>query len=514
MRVAAYCRVSTEKNEQLDSLEKQKEFFEAFAENNSYELYKLYADEGISGKQSKNRKQFQAMMMDARKRRFEKVIVKDVSRFARNTVDLLNYVRELKALGIEIEFVNNGKVLQGDSEFILTIYGAIAQEESANMSKRVKFGKSITAEKGRVPNIVFGYDKIPGEKYVLKINEKEAEIIRDIFDKYVRLKWGMRAIATYLNELGIRTKRNATLWSQNPIGGILKNALYTGRIINKKSEITDFITGTRRKKPEEEWCIAVREEMRIIDDETFNEAQKIIKSREGCFTKQSRDSQRHVFSKLIYCEHCGYSYLRQRRIYVKDGPEHVFWVCSGKHTMSKQFCNNVTTVNEADLEKAIKEYFKKLVDNKEELKNRVEKVYNKLKVKNDKFRQEERDLGAILIKLEQKKKKYLELYTDSIICKDELLKYTKPIDKEIEDIKREIKYITNDITEVDVLQKDVKKFIKNIEDLLESDVLTNEVLKRVIDKIVVDTNGNITVKLKVFTENVLDEDYQLGNVFP
>ena len=92
MRVAAYCRVSTEKNEQLDSLEKQKEFFEAFAENNSYELYKLYADEGISGKQSKNRKQFQAMMMDARKRRFEKVIVKDVSRFARNTVDLLNYV--------------------------------------------------------------------------------------------------------------------------------------------------------------------------------------------------------------------------------------------------------------------------------------------------------------------------------------------------------------------------------------------------------------------------------------
>ena len=187
MRVAAYCRVSTEKNEQLDSLEKQKEFFEAFAENNSYELYKLYADEGISGKQSKNRKQFQAMMMDARKRRFEKVIVKDVSRFARNTVDLLNYVRELKALGIEIEFVNNGKVLQGDSEFILTIYGAIAQEESANMSKRVKFGKSITAEKGRVPNIVFGYDKIPGEKYVLKINEKEAEIIRDIFDKYVRL---------------------------------------------------------------------------------------------------------------------------------------------------------------------------------------------------------------------------------------------------------------------------------------------------------------------------------------
>ena len=185
MKIAAYCRVSTEKEAQIDSLEKQIEFFNEFTQKNGYELYKLYADEGISGKQIKNRKQFQQMMKDAKAKKFERVVVKDVSRFARNTVDLLQSIRELKSYGIQVDFLNNGEVMEGGSEFILTILGAMAQQESANMSKRVKFGKDITAKKGRVPNLVFGYDKIPGEKYTLKINEEEAKIVKEIFESYV-----------------------------------------------------------------------------------------------------------------------------------------------------------------------------------------------------------------------------------------------------------------------------------------------------------------------------------------
>ena len=176
MKIAAYCRVSTEKEAQIDSLEKQIEFFNEFTKKNGYELYKLYADEGISGKQIKHRKQFQQMMIDAKAKKFDKVVVKDVSRFARNTVDLLQSVRELKSYGVQVDFLNNGEVMEGGSEFILTILGAMAQQESANMSKRVKFGKDITAKKGRVPNLVFGYDKIPDERYTLKINEEEAKI--------------------------------------------------------------------------------------------------------------------------------------------------------------------------------------------------------------------------------------------------------------------------------------------------------------------------------------------------
>lgn len=514
MRIAAYCRVSTEKEEQLDSLNKQKEFFEDFARANNYEMYNLYADEGISGKQVKNRKQFLLMMADAKKKKFDKVVVKDVSRFARNTVDLLNNVRELKSLGIPVEFINNGKVLQGDSEFILTIYGAIAQEESANMSKRVKFGKSITAEKGRVPNIVFGYDKMPKEKYILKINEKEAEIVEDIFDKYVNEKWGMKRIAMYLNEMGVRTKRDASLWCQAAVKRIVTNAIYTGRIINKKSEILDFITGQRRKIEKDDWITVQREEMRIIDDELFERAQKIVESRKDCFSSSKRESTKHLFSKLIYCEHCGYSFLRQKRIYTENGPEHIWWTCSGKHTMGKKFCVNPTTIKELELEKAIQEYFEKLIHNKEALKKRVENLYTKIKKQDSSKKKDGEQIQKLIEKLEQKKKKYLEMYADEIISKEELKRYTKPIDDEIIRERKNLEYVQNDMTDMDALDIEVKKFIKTINDLTETKVLTNEVLKRVIDKIMVNNDGQITVKLKLFTENILDENFQLGNVFP
>ena len=246
MKIAAYCRVSTEKEAQIDSLEKQIEFFNEFTKKNGYELYKLYADEGISGKQIKHRKQFQQMMIDAKAKKFDKVVVKDVSRFARNTVDLLQSVRELKSYGVQVDFLNNGEVMEGGSEFILTILGAMAQQESANMSKRVKFGKDITAKKGRVPNLVFGYDKIPDERYTLKINEEEAKIVKEIFESYVYKGIGTTKIAWNLNDRGIRTKKTKSKWVQTSIVRMLKNPIYTGRVTNKKSEVTDFITGTRK----------------------------------------------------------------------------------------------------------------------------------------------------------------------------------------------------------------------------------------------------------------------------
>ena len=241
MKIAAYCRVSTEKEAQIDSLEKQIEFFNDFTKKNGYELYKLYADEGISGKQIKHRKQFQQMMEDAKHKKFDKVVVKDVSRFARNTVDLLQSVRELKSYNVQVDFLNNGEVMEGGSEFILTILGAMAQQESANMSKRVKFGKDITAQKGRVPNLVFGYDKIPNERYTLKINEEEAKIVKEIFERYVYKGIGTTKIAWDLNDRGIRTKKTKSKWVQTSIVRMLKNPIYTGRVTNKKSEVTDFI---------------------------------------------------------------------------------------------------------------------------------------------------------------------------------------------------------------------------------------------------------------------------------
>ena len=156
MRIAAYCRVSTDKEDQLNSLEAQKKFFEEFARKNGHQLLRVYADEGISGTKVRNRRAFLDLMEQAEKRKFDMVVVKDISRFARNTVDLLTSTRRLKALGIEMLFLTSNQTVLGNSEFVLTVFGALAQEESANTSKRVKFGKKCNAQKGKVPNLVFG----------------------------------------------------------------------------------------------------------------------------------------------------------------------------------------------------------------------------------------------------------------------------------------------------------------------------------------------------------------------
>ena len=171
------------------------------------------------------------MMADAEHGLFDMVVVKDISRFARNTVDLLQNVRKLKALGIETQFLTANMTSMGNSEFVLTIFGALAQEESANTSKRVKFGKKMNAEKGRVPNIVYGYDKTIGDYFNLAINEEEAAVVRQIYEWYIKDGYGAAKISIFLNERGLRTKRNCQ-WSQNGICRILTNELYTGKIIN------------------------------------------------------------------------------------------------------------------------------------------------------------------------------------------------------------------------------------------------------------------------------------------
>ena len=501
MKIAAYCRVSTEKEAQIDSLEKQIEFFNEFTQKNGYELYKLYADEGISGKQIKNRKQFQQMMKDAKAKKFERVVVKDVSRFARNTVDLLQSIRELKSYGIQVDFLNNGEVMEGGSEFILTILGAMAQQESANMSKRVKFGKDITAKKGRVPNLVFGYDKIPGEKYTLKINEEEAKIVKEIFESYVYKGMGTTKIAWELNDRGIRTKKTKSKWVQTSIVRMLKNPIYTGRVTNKKSEITDFITGSRKDLPEEDWIVADKPEMRIISDELFNRTQEILEQRSNEFKlKNKREKTEYVFSTLIYCKHCGYSFRRIKRKYTDDGPEYIRWVCSGRNSMGVNHCPNTTVIDEEELLNAIKEYLKSIISNKKNFMKAVEKEFEKITALRENNERSEESLLKEIEKVTVKKQKYMEMFQNEVINMQELKQYTNPLNEDISRLERELKLITSEIKEKDVLEKELTKTIKTVDDILNNETITNAMLKTIIDVIEVDSEGNVEVRLKLLNE--------------
>ena len=501
MKIAAYCRVSTEKEAQIDSLEKQIEFFNEFTKKNGYELYKLYADEGISGKQIKHRKQFQQMMIDAKAKKFDKVVVKDVSRFARNTVDLLQSVRELKSYGVQVDFLNNGEVMEGGSEFILTILGAMAQQESANMSKRVKFGKDITAKKGRVPNLVFGYDKIPDERYTLKINEEEAKIVKEIFESYVYKGIGTTKIAWNLNDRGIRTKKTKSKWVQTSIVRMLKNPIYTGRVTNKKSEVTDFITGTRKELPEEEWIVVERPEMRIISDELFNRAQELLEQRSNEFKlNNKREKTEYVFSTLIYCKHCGYSFRRIKRKYTADGPEYIRWVCSGRNSMGVNHCPNTTVIDEEELLNAIKIYLKSIIKNKKDFMKAVEKEFEKITKLRENNERSEESLLKEIEKVTVKKQKYMEMFQNEVINIQELKKYTNPLNEDIARLERELKLITSEIKEKDVLEKELSKTIKTVDDILNNETITNAMLKTIIDVIEVDSDSNVEVRLKLLNE--------------
>ena len=305
MNIAAYCRVSTDKEEQLESLRHQKEFFTEYARRNGHTLARLYADEGISGTSLKKREAFRQLLRDAEKGLFELVVVKDVSRFARNTVDALQSVRRLRSLGIGTVFINGSMSSIGDGEFALTLFSAMAQEESHNLSKRVKFGKRINARKGRVPPRVFGYDKV--DNFTLSINDAEARIVRRIFSLYLDRGLGCRSISMELNRSGDRTKLGGE-WDARGVRRILTNPLYCGTLVNHKYEIEDFLTGKQVALPEEEHYCHQRPDWAIVTPEIFRRAQEVLAERRKQYgsgepSRQARYSSRHNFSTLIKCAH-------------------------------------------------------------------------------------------------------------------------------------------------------------------------------------------------------------------
>lgn len=502
MNIAAYCRVSTDKSDQLNSLETQKEFFLEYTKRTGDNLIKLYADEGISGTKIKNRMEFQRMLADAEKGLFDMVVVKDISRFARNTVDLLQSVRKLKSLGIETQFLTANMTSMGNSEFVLTIFGALAQEESANTSKRIKFGKKMNAEKGRVPNIVFGYDKTIGDYFNLSINENEAMAIRQIFQWYTEEGYGGSKIANMLNERGIKTKRGNN-WSQNSVCRILTNEIYTGKIINGKEEIADFLTGQRKEKDESEWLVTIRPELRIIEDEVFDKAQDILKGRHDSFKiTHERQSNKYLFSTLIKCKECGWSFRRTVRQYKNT---YVRWVCSGHNGKGADSCPNAVTVDEEELIQALQEYFQEILGKKKKVINYVIKEFQRVYKAKDENIEYEKQLNTELNKLRKSREKYMDMYTDDLISREELNEKIGGMRKEIERLENELKMVSYHLTKGEQLEAILNSTFKQLEDITDVHEMMNAQLKRLINKIEVDKDGNVDIYLRLIGDLGLDE---------
>ena len=508
MKIAAYCRVSTDKADQLNSLEAQKEFFSEYTQRTGDVLVKLYADEGISGTKIKNRKEFLRMMSDAEKGMFDMVVVKDISRFARNTVDLLQNVRKLKALGIETQFLTANMTSMGNSEFVLTIFGALAQEESANTSKRVKFGKKLNAEKGRVPNIVYGYDKTIGDYFNLEINKEESKVVKQIYKWYTEEGYGAAKISNMLNEKGYRTKRNCK-WSQNAICRILTNEIYTGKIINGKQEISDFLTGQRREKDETEWLVVERPELRMIEDEVFEKAQEILRGRNDAFNlNHERQSNKYLFSTLIKCKECGWSFRRTVRTYKNT---YVRWVCSGRNGKGADSCPNKTAVDEEELIQVLQGYFNRILQQKNKVIDYVVKEFQRVYKAKDENAEYEKELNLQVARLQRMRQKYMDMYTDDLISREELNDKLGGTRQELERMENELKMVSSNLTKGDQMEKILNDTFKQIEDITDVHEMTNVQLKRLIKKIEVDKDGNVDIYLRLLgdlglNESILVED--------
>ena len=502
MNIAAYCRVSTDKEDQLNSLEVQKEFFQAYAQKNNCHLVRLYADEGISGTKIKKRKEFQRMMADAERGLFDMVVVKDISRFARNTVDLLESVRRLKTLGIEVQFLTANMTNMGGSEFVLTVMGALAQEESANMSKRVKFGKKMNAEKGRVPNIVYGYDKIKGEYFSLLINQEEAAIVRQIFHWYNCEGYGSAKIANMLNDQGYRTKRDCK-WTQNAVCGILTNELYTGRIINGKQEVSDFLTGQRVNRDEADWMIVEKPELQIISREEFDLAQKILHERHDMFkSNKTRHSNAFLFSTLIKCKDCGWSFRRLVRTHRNT---YIRWCCSGHNGNGAASCPNAVTVDESELIDVLQSYFEEIISHKKQVVKYIVGEFEKVYKARDENVDYERELNQRLAKLKKSREKYMDMYTDELITREELNERIGKARQEIERLEKELQVVRHNLTKGDQLERILNETFKEIENITDVHSMTNAQIKRIIKEIVVDHDGNVEIYLRLLSDLGLEK---------
>lgn len=508
MNIAAYCRVSTDKEDQINSLEAQKEFFIEYVNRTGDNLVKLYADEGISGTKIKNRKEFLKMMSDAEKGLFDMVVVKDISRFARNTVDLLQNIRKLKALGIETQFLTANMTSMGNSEFVLTIFGALAQEESANTSKRVKFGKKLNAEKGRVPNIVYGYDKTIGDYFNLSINKKEADVIKQIFKWYTEEGYGAVKIANMLNEKGLKTKRNCS-WSQNAICRILTNELYTGKVVNGKEEIIDFLSGRRKEKDETQWFVVEKENLRIIDDDTFKKARDILNSRHNAFKiTHERQSNKHLFSTLIKCKECGWSF---RRVVKKYKNTYIRWVCSGHNGRGADSCPNAQTIDEDELIEVIEEYFAGVLKQKKKVIDSVLMEFKKVYKEKDENMEREKEITQNIAKLNKARQKYMDMYTDDLITREELNEKIGGAKKEIEKLEDELRVISYYLTKGDRLEEILNATFKEVEDITDVRQMTNAQLRSIIKKIEVDKEGTVNIYLRLFDDLGLDDTVLINN---
>ena len=375
LRVAAYCRVSTEQEEQQNSYQVQISYYtDLINRKKEWTLVKIFADEGISGTQAKKRPEFLKMIRMCRQQKIDLIITKSISRFARNTVDCLEYVRELKDLGIGVIFEKeNLNTLTMTSEFMIALYGSFAQAESESISKNVSWGKQKAYAEGKVS---FQYAKLLGYKKGAngkpEIVPEEAETVRMIYDLFLD-GLSFTRIKKALENQNLLTATGKKIWSESNIKSILKNEKYVGDALLQKTFTVDCISKkVQKNNGERPMYLVTNHHDPIIDRDTFNRVQQELARRtskrkisDKTITEQGKYSSKYALSELLICGHCGTPY--RRCTWTSCGRKQIVWRCISRLEHGKKYCTDSPTIHEEPLQMAILSAVNEYLDCREEI---------------------------------------------------------------------------------------------------------------------------------------------------
>ena len=477
LRVTFYARVSTDRYEQLNSLENQVMYFENFIkEQEKWIFVEGYVDEGISGTSVKKREDFLRMVDDAKKKKFDLILTKEISRFSRNTLDSIKYTQELLSCGVGVHFLSdNINTFQPDSELRLTIMSSIAQEEIRKLSERVRFGYKRSVEKGIVPgsNNIYGYTKNKGK---LVIDEEQAKFIRLIFETYVSENIGVHRLGFKLFE-----EYGVTNYSGKPIAGtviknIIRNPKYKGYFCAHKETTVDYHDRKRKRFKRDEWIVYKDNETcpPIVSEELWDKANEILDARSKKHDQINKNNKynKFPFSGLMHCHFDGATFVRGTYQIGKGdrSRRRKFWACNNYRIHGKkktEGCNSPVLYYE-ELVEVCKKILNMILVCQDDLISEINDMISDIRTKKD-YKKEIKLIDEKLFKTNNEKKELIMLRLRKEIDLKEYNSLKVDLDEKINSLEENKRKLIEEEQNEQSSEKNFEEFKKKINDMLLSD---------------------------------------------
>ena len=477
LKVTFYARVSTDRYEQLNSLENQVMYFSNFIkEQENWTFVEGYVDEGISGTSVKKREDFLRMVEDAKKKKFDLILTKEISRFSRNTLDSIKYTQELLSNGVGVHFLSdNINTFQPDSELRLTIMSSIAQEEIRKLSERIRFGYKRSVEKGIVPgsNNIYGYTKNKGK---LVIDEEQAKSIRLIFETYVSENIGVHRLGFKLfDEYGVCN------YSGKPIaGGVIKNIIrnpkYKGYFCAHKETTVDYHDRKRKRFKRDEWIVYKDNETcpPIVSEELWDKANEILDARSKKHDQINKNNKynKFAFSGLMHCYYDGATFVRGTYQIGKGdrSRRRKFWACNNYRIHGKkktEGCNSPVIYYE-ELVEVCKKILKMMLTCQDDLISEINDMISDIRTKKD-YKREIKQVEDKTFKINNEKKELIMMRMRKEIDLKEYNTLKDDLDKQIETLEETKRKLIEEEQSQESSEKNFDDFKKKINDIVFSD---------------------------------------------